>query len=151
MSRKRMRERPISAIGANLQRLRTASGMTQQEVAKGAGISRASPQRLEVGVETNPRYETLVGLANSLRCAVADLIAEPDDTPHPRGPAVRFLASDDWARVIDITKAEEVWLLSLPTCFWVGMDYDNEAVAELVLWRRHTNRRRCAATNHKER
>lgn len=69
-------------LGANLQRARAASGLTQERVARSAGISTFTYQKLEKGASNpgtgaNPRLQTLVALSLVLGVELHDLIPYP--------------------------------------------------------------------------
>src|SRR5438093_439583 len=61
------------SLGERIREMRTATGMTQGELASAAGIGRVTLIRLESG-EQSPRYETLVAIARALGRAPADLM-----------------------------------------------------------------------------
>lgn len=68
-----------TVLGSNLRRLRSASGLTQAEVARRAGIARPHYAALETGASSNggpanPRLSTLVDLALALRTTLADVL-----------------------------------------------------------------------------
>lgn len=65
-----------SILGANLKRLRTAKGWSQEEYAFEAGIHRTYVSDIERGAR-NPTIEILVKLAKPLGVEAADLIREP--------------------------------------------------------------------------
>jgi len=56
-----------------LKKIREAQGLTQQEFAKKAGISRAYLARLEIG-RHDPHLSRLRKLAKALKVSVADLL-----------------------------------------------------------------------------
>lgn len=62
-----------SSLGDRIRRLREAQGMTQEELAKAAGIGRVTLVRIETG-DRSPRYATLMALAKALGRATADLL-----------------------------------------------------------------------------
>jgi predicted ATPase/class 3 adenylate cyclase/DNA-binding XRE family transcriptional regulator len=62
----------IATFGALLQRWRQASGLTQEELAERAGLSRRGINDLERGVRLIPRKDTVVLLADALRLAGDD-------------------------------------------------------------------------------
>jgi transcriptional regulator with XRE-family HTH domain len=66
-------------IATRLRGLREDAGLSQEQLAYAAGISRNHVQMLERGIGTwvNPRLSTLYGLADALGCRLADLL--PDD------------------------------------------------------------------------
>jgi transcriptional regulator with XRE-family HTH domain len=59
-----------------LRRLRKRKGLTQQELAKHAGVSQYTITEIETG-RRDPRPSTLRKLANALDVEVADLFQEP--------------------------------------------------------------------------
>ncbi len=63
-------------LGANLKRLRTAKGWSQEEYAFEAGIHRTYISDIERGAR-NPTIEVLVKLAAPLGVEAADLIRAP--------------------------------------------------------------------------
>lgn len=65
-------------FGKQLRALRTDRGLTQQELAERAGISRVTIARFEAG-EQLPRYQTMIALADGLGVAIECLIAETPD------------------------------------------------------------------------
>jgi len=65
------------SIGERIRQMRTAAGMTQQQVASAAGIGRVTLVRLERGAQS-PRYQTLVAVSQALGQPLAELLlAEP--------------------------------------------------------------------------
>ena len=63
-----------SSLGDRIRRLRESQRMTQEELAKAAGIGRVTLVRIENGGRS-PRYATLMALAKALDHAPADLLA----------------------------------------------------------------------------
>jgi Zn-dependent peptidase ImmA (M78 family)/DNA-binding XRE family transcriptional regulator len=72
------------AIAANLRRLRLAKGLTQEQAAEAAGISKAGYRNIE-GRKSEPRVDTLHRLAGALEVRIQDLV-----TPAPELTRVRF-------------------------------------------------------------
>ncbi|PXX61776.1 XRE family transcriptional regulator [Nocardia tenerifensis] len=62
-----------AAIGAQIRRMREARGMSAAELARQAGISKATLSTLESG-GGNPRIDTLSAIAVALRLPLGDLI-----------------------------------------------------------------------------
>ena len=67
--------RAIQRFGKQLQRLRTRRGLTQEQLAVNAGLSRTFLTRLELG-QHDPSLSTLVRLAKALRVSVTELLEE---------------------------------------------------------------------------
>lgn len=64
-------------LGPRMRERRTALGLSQEAVAREAGVSLNLVSKLERGVVTDPHYSTLVGLAGALGVAVDELVREP--------------------------------------------------------------------------
>lgn len=72
------RTRIARELGLNLQRLRAATGLSQEKVAQRAGISAFTYQKFEKGeskpgTPMNPRLFTLLALAGALDVSLATL------------------------------------------------------------------------------
>jgi len=67
--------RAIQRFGKQLQRLRTRRGLTQEQLAVTAGLSRTFLTRLELG-QHDPSLSTLVRLGKALRVSVTELLGE---------------------------------------------------------------------------
>jgi len=63
------------SIGSRIRELRESAGMTQDHLARAAGIGRVTLVRIERG-EQSPRYETLTGLASALGIPVSGLLGD---------------------------------------------------------------------------
>lgn len=63
-------------LGRNIQALRDARGLSQQQIAKVAGMPRATWANLESG-EANPTLSVLVKVANALQVRLEELIEPP--------------------------------------------------------------------------
>lgn len=78
------RERSLEAahrgradLGARVRELRASRGVTQQQVADRASVTRVSVARIEAGRQL-PRYETLVSLAGALGVPVEALFGREE-------------------------------------------------------------------------
>ena len=67
--------RAIQRFGKQLQRLRTRRGLTQEQLAETASLSRTFLTKLELG-QHDPTLSTLVRLAKALRVSVTELLGE---------------------------------------------------------------------------
>lgn len=68
-------------VGANIRRVRTEQGMTQESLALHSGVTR----NVLIDVEFGRRgllYERLFDIADALRVPVCDLIGPREDSPH---------------------------------------------------------------------
>ena len=68
------------AIGARIRQFRESAGLTQEALARAAGIGRVTLVRIENG-EQSPRYETLVSLAQALGRPMGELVAVVEPSP----------------------------------------------------------------------
>ncbi len=69
-----MMDNNLAVLADNLRRFRAAAGMTQEQAAEAAGLSRAAYRNLEGG-KSEPRTSTLARLARALQVPLADLVA----------------------------------------------------------------------------
>jgi transcriptional regulator with XRE-family HTH domain len=67
--------RAIQRFGKKLQQLRTRRGLTQDQLAVTAGLSRTFLMRLELG-QHDPSLSTLVRVAKALKVSVTELLGE---------------------------------------------------------------------------
>lgn len=79
-------------LAENIKAIREARGLSQQQIAKAAGIPRATWTNLESGA-ANPTLAVLVKVANALQIRVDELLAAP------RQPARHLRASELPVRV----------------------------------------------------
>ena len=68
---------------------RKAKGMTQEELARRAGVGLNIVNRIERGVVTDPHYSTLSGLAAALNTSISRLVEEPDLAGKAEAPGTR--------------------------------------------------------------
>ena len=68
----------MSTIAKRIKTLRKRQGLTQDEVALSAGVSRILAHNLETGKTTNPTIATLRALARCFGVTVAYLIGEAE-------------------------------------------------------------------------
>ena len=64
-------------LGQRIRRQRNAAGLSQDALARAAGIGRVTLVRLEKGEQT-PRYKTLGAIAKALGADVSELLVEPE-------------------------------------------------------------------------
>ena len=64
-------------LGQRVRRLRNSAGLSQDALARAAGIGRVTLVRLEKGEQT-PRFKTLEAVARALGVGVLDLVVEPE-------------------------------------------------------------------------
>ena len=64
-------------LGQRVRRLRNSAGLSQDALARAAGVGRVTLVRLEKGEQT-PRLKTLEAIARTLGVRVLDLLVEPE-------------------------------------------------------------------------
>jgi transcriptional regulator with XRE-family HTH domain len=73
--------RPMSiALDERLRSLRKERGLSQEEVARRAGIGLKAYGELERGIATDPHFSTLGGIARALGMRVAELVGEESES-----------------------------------------------------------------------
>jgi transcriptional regulator with XRE-family HTH domain len=77
------------SIGDKVRATRKAAGISQEEVARRAGVSLNVINRLERGVILDPHYSTLRGIASALGVPVEDLVREPALAGKAEAPETR--------------------------------------------------------------
>ncbi|MGP4089577.1 helix-turn-helix domain-containing protein [Streptomyces sp. KR55] len=105
-----------AAVGAQIRRRREQRGMSGSELARRAGLSKATLSQLEAG-KGNPTIETLDALAIALRIPLTDLLTRDTD-PGPVFLASTELAEDEVGREllrrISSGHSLEIWRLRMP-------------------------------------
>ena len=71
-----MAMRGRQTLGQRIRRLRNAAGLSQDALARAAGIGRVTLVRLEKGEQT-PRFKTLGAIAGALGVNVSELLVDP--------------------------------------------------------------------------
>jgi Zn-dependent peptidase ImmA (M78 family)/transcriptional regulator with XRE-family HTH domain len=87
----------------NVRRLRVARGLTQQQVADEAGLSRVAYRAIETGETRDPRVGSLLGIARALGVKLQELLAEP-----PRLETVRFRSNKMGTRKAEVRRQQLV-------------------------------------------
>jgi transcriptional regulator with XRE-family HTH domain len=67
--------------GRKLATLRKDAGLSQVHLAKLTGLDPSAIAKLERGIQTNPKFDTLLALARELRCRVVDFAPELASIP----------------------------------------------------------------------
>jgi Zn-dependent peptidase ImmA (M78 family)/DNA-binding XRE family transcriptional regulator len=99
-------------IGLNLRRLRTASGLTQLQLAEAAGLSRVGYRNIETG-KSMPKVETLQSLAGALEVPVQQLVVRAHPIRQVRFRSLKRLKSREQIlaevgeRLHDVKELEE--------------------------------------------
>lgn len=103
-----------AAIGAQIRLMREARGMSAAELARQAGLSKATLSTLESGMG-NPRIDTLSAIAVTLRLPLSDLIV-PAVPPHPivrRGTLSPDYSKQELLHRISAGVLTEIWRLRI--------------------------------------
>ena len=76
-----MPDRVPSTVGRNVRRVREARGLSQNALAKAAGLAQAQVWDLEAGRTQSPTAPTLQALGKALGVTVDELLREPEGVP----------------------------------------------------------------------
>ncbi|MEX2516642.1 MAG: ImmA/IrrE family metallo-endopeptidase [Gammaproteobacteria bacterium] len=112
-----------SVIAANLARLRADRGMSQEELAQAAKISRVSLSKIERGAVV-PRSKTLTDLAKALNASLRDLVTAVDVVPN-----VRFRADKRVNNREQILAEVSAWLAAYR---WLESELDDKETFKLL-------------------
>ena len=128
-------------VAENMKRLRNRKydKLSQEELAKRSGVSRATIAQIEMGRPGSLTMSTITALSEALGVGAEDLIVENDLIPMVESSLDRF-DSSPWGEAVKPTIAEKAWLRSLNARFWRGLKPSPQFVAELVLLRRRALR-----------
>jgi len=125
-----------SIIGLNVRRLRTARGLSQDELAAKSGWgSRVYIARIETGAVQTPSLETQQRLADALEVPLAEL-AKPAHGVSPIAPLVEGFRESDLARAIGATEEELAYLLRLGDLKWLEVEPTFTTLVNLIKARR---------------
>uniref|UniRef100_A0AAU3H4V0 XRE family transcriptional regulator n=1 Tax=Streptomyces sp. NBC_01401 TaxID=2903854 RepID=A0AAU3H4V0_9ACTN len=105
-----------AAVGAQIRRRREQRGMSGSELARRAGLSKATLSQLEAG-KGNPTIETLDALAVALRIPLTDLLTrdtDPGPVLVPGTTAVEGEVGRELLRRISSGNSLEIWRLRMP-------------------------------------
>ncbi|MEU8708006.1 XRE family transcriptional regulator [Streptomyces sp. NPDC048565] len=105
-----------AAVGAQIRRRREQRGMSGSELARRAGLSKATLSQLEAG-KGNPTIETLDALAVALRIPLTDLLTRdtgPGPVLVPGTTAVEGEVGRELLRRISSGNSLEIWRLRMP-------------------------------------
>jgi len=97
-------------LAANIRRIRTSKGLTQQEVAASAGLSRIAFRDIEVGKTQDPRVGNLQRVAAALGVGLPELLAEPPRLSSTRFRSQRFRGRKDRAQREQVVFRVARWL-----------------------------------------
>lgn len=127
---------PPSAVGRNVRRFRQQLGLSQEALAKKAGVYRLTVTFLETGRTETVGSDTLQLLADALGVSTADLVRD-ESVPAitPIEPLLsEFLRSPLAGQLTPpISEEEIVWLRSLPGIVWAGSEPTLESIYFFVL------------------
>lgn len=71
--------------GRKLATLRKNAALSQVHLAKLTGLDPSAIAKLERGIQTNPKLDTLIALARALQCRVVDFAPELATVPDKEG------------------------------------------------------------------
>ena len=111
-----MLQKDLYKIGNSLQKIRKKTGLTQEEVAEGAGISSRTYADIERG-SVNPRIETLLMICETLHITPDDVLTS-GKTRHDSS------MEEVWKRLVELpTKEQKMVILLLDT--YIDYFYDS--------------------------
>jgi transcriptional regulator with XRE-family HTH domain len=105
-----------ASVGAQIRRRREQRGMTGSELARRAGLSKATLSKLEAGLG-NPTVETLDALAIALRIPLTDLLTRDTDPGPVFLPGTEIAEGEvgrELLRRISGGNSLEIWRLRMP-------------------------------------
>jgi transcriptional regulator with XRE-family HTH domain len=76
-------------LGPRVRERRIALGLSQEHLARGAGVSLNAVHKLEMGRITDPHFSTLSAIAHGLGTTVAELVGEEAPAPLAERPQVQ--------------------------------------------------------------
>ena len=65
-----------TTLASRVRAIRKGLGITQEDLARLAGLTASTVAKIEQGTMANPRLDTLAGLAKALGAKVGDLLGE---------------------------------------------------------------------------
>ncbi len=74
-------------LGARIRAARRTRGLTQEELARRAGVSLNGVRALEQGGRTDPHFSTLSHLAGALDTSISELVGESPEHQRPKAQA----------------------------------------------------------------
>ncbi len=74
-------------LGARIRAARRTRGLTQEELARRAGVSLNGVRALEQGGRTDPHFSTLSHLAGALDTSISELVGESSEHQRPKAQA----------------------------------------------------------------
>ncbi len=98
-------------IGKRVRDAREARGITQEELARRAGVPLNRVGRIETGAVTDPHYSTLSRIAGGLDVSVGELLQEPvplAEAPLSPEQALSIADDDSFRRTIEVVPTEEL-------------------------------------------
>lgn len=132
VGRPRTRQRKLSVLAKNLCRLRQLAGLTQEQLARKAGVGVASVVRAETG-DVDPHQKTAEAIAGALGVTLSELQADTVTRPVIE-PAIQSFIRSPWAAVLKppLTEQDLVELRQLTGGHWLNLAVNDEALYHLV-------------------
>ena len=96
----------MSIVGENVKRLRVEKGISQNRLAKLAGISQSALSSIESSTKA-PSIDSVLLLAQALHCSVAELMGESYEYRPPTDAELKFALFDGDQNITD-AQFEEV-------------------------------------------
>ena len=124
-------------VGERIFEARDRSGLTQQQLAELAGVSRESIAKLESGERKRAALSTLEAIAPILGVSVDYLSGKMQSSPVE--PLIQEYLRHEYAKIDKPTPKEIAWFREQNEVLWRGMPADPETIHILIrLHRKNT-------------
>src|SRR5215217_3862978 len=100
-------------LGKRVRALRTDRDLSQEALAREAGVSLNLVNKLERGVVTDPHYSTLSGIARALGVSVQELVREPVVAGKSEAPPEQAGQNALTGKIVEVQEAYQSRLLGL--------------------------------------
>lgn len=121
-------------VGQRIFEARDSSGLTQEELAERAGVSRETIAKLESGERKRAALSTLEAIAPILHVSVDFLRGEVHESPIE--PQIQEYLRHEYAGIDKPTEEEIAWFRGKDSLFWRGLPADPESLHKLILLHR---------------
>jgi len=127
-------------VAANVRRVRNKLRWSQAKLAKISGMTREGIAYVETAAHKTVKSSTIEAIAAALGVPQAELVTAHPSMAKPL-PAMKSFLSSNWIEALRPTDDEKRWLSALPMIVYDGLESTDEALAELLQWRRRQERK----------
>lgn len=125
----------MADIGMRIRRARKLAKLTQAQLGEKAGLHAVTINRIEKGAQ-GVAEETLERIASALNVSPEDLSLR-DVVDFPGAAVLPVLDRSGLSMALSVTEEERAWLVSLPIDTWPENGVSPDAIALMLLSRRH--------------